>query len=414
MLQCVCPICQERVKADTELAGMWAPCPACERMIQFPLSTGGVTVAAQGTTDDTNRVALAGAMAVLSLALVTWVHHQFRHSAVVTLETIWATCGLSLVVCACSVRLLMTMVSPRRVGDHQEKSWPPARLALFYLLSIIPMIVMNTMLTYVRCSGRPLREEDGIWTAREAVSSEWLPKGVFRVDGMTDDDSQQCSKYWTNVALAEHASVATFAKLSMDLLAAGAPPELINRAHRAALDEVGHARLAFGLASAYAGYPIGPGATALPRSLRSSMAPNLTHLALECLVDGCLGEGLASAILLEAAKNTRNAVLSNVLHRMGVDEARHAELAWAIIEWCVEYSNEALVPALRAAGRMFPSRPSGDPILLEATTGMSEEQAAKTVRSLHLQVCASISRRLEEIEHSFPETARAGAQRIRG
>jgi hypothetical protein len=61
------------------------------------------------------------------------------------------------------------------------------------------------------------------------------------------------------MALLEHASVASFARFSLQLMAAGAPASLVEAAHRAALDEIEHARLTFRLASRYEGRALGPG-----------------------------------------------------------------------------------------------------------------------------------------------------------
>ena len=58
----------------------------------------------------------------------------------------------------------------------------------------------------------------------------------------------------------EHASIAAFARFSLELLAFGAPPDLVEQAQAAMADETRHAKLCFALAGAYAERPIGPGA----------------------------------------------------------------------------------------------------------------------------------------------------------
>jgi len=57
----------------------------------------------------------------------------------------------------------------------------------------------------------------------------------------------------------EHASIAAFARFSLQLLSLGAPAGLIDDCTRALGDETAHARLCFQLASAYAGRAIGSG-----------------------------------------------------------------------------------------------------------------------------------------------------------
>src|SRR5690349_3292760 len=63
-------------------------------------------------------------------------------------------------------------------------------------------------------------------------------------------------------AAREHAAVATFARLSLELLALGAPSDLVVAAHDAALDEVRHARQSYAIASALGETVVGPDALA--------------------------------------------------------------------------------------------------------------------------------------------------------
>ena len=81
---------------------------------------------------------------------------------------------------------------------------------------------------------------------------------------------ERAAAWWLRAALLEHASIASFARFSLELLRYGAPPELVVGAHRAALDEVAHARLAFALASSWSGRDLGPGAMGLEALSRGS------------------------------------------------------------------------------------------------------------------------------------------------
>jgi hypothetical protein len=67
------------------------------------------------------------------------------------------------------------------------------------------------------------------------------------------------AEHWTKLGQMEHASIAAFARLQLQLLALGAPPDLVQACNQALIDETAHTRLCFGLASAYAGRGIGPG-----------------------------------------------------------------------------------------------------------------------------------------------------------
>ncbi len=149
---------------------------------------------------------------------------------------------------------------------------------------------------------------------------------------------------WTRDAQLEHASVAAFAKLALDLCALGAPLELVGRAHEAALQEVRHAELCFALASAYAGVELAPGA--LPA--HDPETPDLRRLARETLLDGCIGEGLATASARLGAERCRDPDVARVLGILAADEAEHAALAWDILAWALD-RDASLGPELSRA-----------------------------------------------------------------
>jgi hypothetical protein len=137
---------------------------------------------------------------------------------------------------------------------------------------------------------------------------------------------------WEADAKTEHASIAAFARLALDLMAVGAPPHLLEACLGAALDEVRHATRAYSLASAYEGSHRGPGA--IPEV--ATTPGGLARLAMETVVDGCLGEGLAAACAQEAAAEAMDPVVKAHLSAVARDEARHAELAWAVLAFCLE------------------------------------------------------------------------------
>src|SRR5205085_12074693 len=99
------------------------------------------------------------------------------------------------------------------------------------------------------------------------------------------------AEQWLADAASEHASIAAFARLSLELMALGAGPELLAACHRAAADEVRHAELCFTVARAYAGRELDPGPLAVPEL----PAPDVVRMACESFVDGCIGEGAAAA-----------------------------------------------------------------------------------------------------------------------
>jgi hypothetical protein len=123
--------------------------------------------------------------------------------------------------------------------------------------------------------------------------------------------------------------------MALDLVALGAPAELVERTYRAALEESAHARAAFTLASAYAGEALGagrfPGAAA-PRDPESP-ADRLARIVFEAWVDGRVGEAAASRGAALAAETTTDPVVRDVLRAIAADERSHAALAADTLAW---------------------------------------------------------------------------------
>jgi hypothetical protein len=196
--------------------------------------------------------------------------------------------------------------------------------------------------------GRLLRDRDGgVVTAPEAHGDAWSAERGVAV-GRPD---RAKGEKWARDAALEHASVASFARVSLELLALGAPPELVAAAHRAALDEIEHARNAYALAAAHTGEARAPGPLAIP----PLGAVTFASFARGTLRDACIGE---TAAALEADRDADLAVEPAeraALRAIAEDEARHAELAWRMLAWALRAGGgeargalEAELAALRA------------------------------------------------------------------
>lgn len=194
-------------------------------------------------------------------------------------------------------------------------------------------------------SGRVLRIDGKAVVAAVCENHEWVARdSAPSLDGLSPRSRAQLAGAWLADAQAEHASVAAFSRLSSMLLAVGAPPELIAAAHRAALEEIDHARRTFALASAYAGRPLGP--APLPELLTASIVSAdsgdaVSKLAVESLVDGCLNEGVAAALAAAARDGASDPAVLATLDVIAKDEASHRELAWDIVAWCARVSDRA-------------------------------------------------------------------------
>lgn len=158
----------------------------------------------------------------------------------------------------------------------------------------------------------------------------------------------------------EHASVASFARASLELLALGAPPELVAATHAAAGDEVRHARLAFSIARAYGAAPSGPGPLDLGGAFAASVAPRAVARALA--LEGCVGETFGAAEARHAAAGCRDPELAALHAEIADDELTHAALAWRTLAWLFQAfgeearngAREGFAEALRSLGTPGP------------------------------------------------------------
>jgi hypothetical protein len=186
-------------------------------------------------------------------------------------------------------------------------------------------------------------------------------------------------RYWARAGLAEHASVAAFARFSMALLHLGAPPRLVVDTHQAALDEVRHAQLCFGLASRYAGIELGPGPLDVAASLEGELDPERVFETL--FEEGCVGETLAALEAAQAARRARDPEVRQVLERIAEDEQRHAELAWRSARWLVSRHPELQATLARLACALEPP-PMGDApdaLAVHGCLGAAERRRVKAL-----------------------------------
>ena len=150
-----------------------------------------------------------------------------------------------------------------------------------------------------------------------------------------------------------------FSRLSLSLVALGAPACLVEAAHRAALEEIEHARLAFSLASAYAGEPVGPGPLPELQRAPAVTATSLAELAAESLIDGCLLEGVAAEVARRALFRARDRQVRGPPWRSSpATRRRTPTLAWDVVHWCCERGGDAVRRRLTAALAAAPVSPT--------------------------------------------------------
>jgi hypothetical protein len=194
--------------------------------------------------------------------------------------------------------------------------------------------------------GRPFLVGSEARQAPTRSRSDWLAPLVADREELDPTSRRAIANAWLEDARLEHASVASFARFTLELLALGAPAKLLADAQRAAADEVEHARSCFALASHYAGEAFGPGSLSLAGS---DTRISLEDAAARAVREGCVGETLAAIVAREQLEHARTASARHALERIARDEAAHAELAWRFVKWAVEQGGASVERAVNAA-----------------------------------------------------------------
>jgi hypothetical protein len=189
--------------------------------------------------------------------------------------------------------------------------------------------------------GRPFLVESEARVAPAVRGEAWRAPGsaLPSVDHLTDAERKLLAEHWTRLGQLEHASIAAFARFSLQLLALGAPPALVEACTRALSDETAHTRLCFHLASAYAGHAIGPGRLDVGGSLEQTSLVEVVELVI---AEGCFGETGAALEALEAADAATDPVIVAAYRQIAADEQRHAELAFQFVRWALQRSETAV------------------------------------------------------------------------
>ncbi len=178
--------------------------------------------------------------------------------------------------------------------------------------------------------GRPLMLAGESRMADDTVRSDWATELYPDVDGLSVDERLALTSWWRGIAALEHASVASFARFGLELMRYGAPADLLAQAQAGGADEVEHARLAYGLASAYADRPLGPG----PLDLTGlQLSDSMADAVIDLVQEACLGESLGAAEARAMAEDATDPVVQRVCEKIAAEESRHAVLAWRALQW---------------------------------------------------------------------------------
>src|SRR6185369_6652767 len=194
-------------------------------------------------------------------------------------------------------------------------------------------------------SGRPFLIDGSLRVAALTARTDWSEAAVLprfadpNVTGRAD-----LAAHWARIALLEHASIAAFARFTLQLMSLGAPASLIELATAAMSDETKHTKACFAIANHFGSVTIGPGHLDVERSLDES---SLEAIVINAIREGCIGETLAAVEAREAAEHAEDPVIRAVLREISADETRHAELAYRFVQWALSLGDPRLTHAVR-------------------------------------------------------------------
>ncbi|MFO0551065.1 MAG: ferritin-like domain-containing protein [Polyangiaceae bacterium] len=161
----------------------------------------------------------------------------------------------------------------------------------------------------------------------------WSSAGKLELDGLDEEARASIGRHFAEMGAMEHASIAAFARFTLQLLELGAPRHLVEQAQIAMADETRHARVAFTLASRIAGHAVEPG----PLSLASAeLTTTRCELLRVVFREGCVGETIAAIEAGVAAREARSPIVREVFETIEREEGQHALLAWQTVAWLLE------------------------------------------------------------------------------
>jgi hypothetical protein len=179
-------------------------------------------------------------------------------------------------------------------------------------------------------------------------------------------------EWLARAAWLEAASVHAFVRLAAELVAHGAPAELVAQAVRFADDEVRHAAIMTTLAHKYGAVP--PAVQVEPMTART-----LEQIALENAIEGCVRETWGAVVALWQARTARDPEVRAALAGIAADEIRHASLAWSIDAWMRTRLPGDAVARIDAARAVAAQLLLAEPMIGDAMLGLPVESDARAL-----------------------------------
>ena len=157
---------------------------------------------------------------------------------------------------------------------------------------------------------------------------------------------------WLRRVDAEYQSAAVVQNYTLWLIQAGASPDLIRDGLRIVDDELVHAEMSH---QVY----VSAGGCEMPaidqdnlglRRMSEDIYEDLIRVGVQFF---CLGETIAVPLFQRMRKHTENEVARAALDRILVDEVRHRDFGWTLLDWLLEVRPSLREPLQENLGAMF-------------------------------------------------------------
>lgn len=230
--------------------------------------------------------------------------------------------------------------------------------------------------------GRPYVEHDAAKLAHVDVHR--------RASDAVESQQNLRARAWALAGAAEHASVAAFNRLSLQLLALGAPIDLVGDVQLAALQEVQHARSCFDLAKA-----LGANGLSLGKfPFAAAVDPNvdLAELAYAAVREGCLAETLGATVVASVADEVADEQMKHVLQQLAREESEHAVLSFRIVAWALRSGGQHVRDAVTKA--LAEPWPKLDTAELAVRTGVALSVIERATADAYRRVLVPANRAL--------------------
>ncbi|HZN39536.1 MAG TPA: hypothetical protein VFD82_12080 [Planctomycetota bacterium] len=283
--------------------------------------------------------------------------------------------GLLLLQVVLGIGAIVAGVRSHRVSGHGYGAAAVGALAALTAVATWMGGIFLAALAFGSAWGRPLRVRGRQIHPELRSGSDWTAGDRPDPSQLDEPTRHALAALWLHDAQKEHASVPAFSRISWQLAAAGAPADLLAWSHRAALEEIEHARACFALAAGYEGrsHTVEP----MPDLLLDGLQVRgnvLEVMAKESLGDGCQLEDFNADVAAACAEVCQEPVTRAVLERIAVEERSHAEFSWALLHWLLAQHAATVRPVLERtlAGLARYRRPTAVSFRLQRLVGRAD------------------------------------------